>query len=269
MSTTNVKSEFVEVITDSNLLTTVTTEPLTAVTTERAIVETPSDSSSSSIPESLTPRQLIDKYDHLFTTHEMYNEFIKQKLSHWKDQTEFRYFDTVYQNHRRTKHTIKRIREVAQTLLEEANQIQITHNKQLTDLYSFMPNITQPHLRKRLGKPELVYPKPRTQIMRQIPPTTIPISSIPTIPQQPGLSTSRPIPTPRIPFPQRPTIIRCFKCNDPNHIKWHCPQYRCQGCRRLSPGHAFRFCPERNYEPDVSYYGHYDHEYGTDFGGSH
>ena len=79
----------------------------------------------------------------------MYHEFVKQKLNHWKDQTEFQYFDTVYQNRRRTKHTIKRIREMAQTLLEEADQLQTTHNKQLTDLYSLIPNITQPHLRKR------------------------------------------------------------------------------------------------------------------------
>jgi hypothetical protein len=267
MSTTPIKSEFVEVITDSTLLPTTNTEPLTTVTTERTVVDTSSDSSSST-PESLTPQQLVNKYDTLFTTHEMYHEFVKQKLDHWKDQTEFRYFDSVYQNHRRTKHTVKRIREMAQALLEEADQLQTTHNKQLTDLYSLIPNITQPHLRKRLGKPELVYPKPRTQIMRQIPPTTLPILPIPTTSQQPGLSTSRPNPTPRTTNTQRPTIIRCFKCHSPNHIKWHCPRYRCQGCRRLSPGHALRFCPDREYQPSVSHYGNYEHDYGTNFDGS-
>src|ERR1700678_2310567 len=118
---------------------------------------------------------------------------------------------------------------------------------------------------KTFRKPELVYPKPRTQIMRQIPPTTLPL---PTTSQQPGLSMSRPIPTPRMTNTQRPTIIRCFKCNDPNHIKWHCPRYRCQGCRRLSPGHALCFCPDREYQPSVSHYGNYEHDYGTNFGGS-
>src|SRR5271168_4438173 len=234
MSTTPIKSEFVEVITDSTLLPTATTEPLTTVTTERTVVDTTSDSSSST-QESLTPQQLVNKYDTLFTTHKMYHKFVKQKLNHRKDQTEFRYFDTVYQNHQRTKHTIKRIQEMAQALLEEADQLQTTHNKQLTDLYSLIPNITQPHLRKRLGKPELVYLKPRTQIMRQIPPATLPVLPLPTISQQPGLSMSRPIPTPRTTNTQRPTIIHCFECNDPNHIKWHCPRYRCQGCGRLSP----------------------------------
>src|SRR6202522_4575227 len=267
MSTTPIKSEFVEVITDSTLLLTTNTEPLTTVTTERTVVDTTSDSSSS-IPESLTPQQLVLKYDTLFTTHEMYHEFVKQKLDHWKDQTEFRYFDSVYQNHRRTKHTIKRIREMAQALLEEADQLQTTHNKQLTDLYSIIPNITQPHLRKCLGKPELVYPKPRTQIMRQIPPMTLTVLPLPTTSQQPGLSTSRPYPTPRTTNAQLPTIIRCFKCNSPNHIKWHCPRYRCQGCRQLSPGHAFRYCPDREYQPNVSHYGNYEHDYGTNFDGS-
>src|ERR1700678_1655624 len=113
MSTTPIKSEFVKVITDSTLLPTATTEPLTTVTTERTVVDTNSNSSSFT-PESLTPQQLIEKYNPLFTTHEMYHEFVKQKLNHWKDQTDFRYFDTVYQNHRQTKHTIKRIREMAQ-----------------------------------------------------------------------------------------------------------------------------------------------------------
>src|ERR1700678_1117135 len=112
MSTTPIKSEFVEVITDSTLLPTANTEPLITVTTERTVVDTTSDSSSST-PESLTPQQLVNKYDTLFTTPEMYHEFVKQKLNHWKDQTEFRYLDTVYQNHRRTKHTVKRIREMA------------------------------------------------------------------------------------------------------------------------------------------------------------
>src|ERR1700678_694962 len=88
----------------------------------------------------------------------MYQEFVKQKLDHWKDQTDLCYFDTIYQNHRQTKHTIKCIRELAQTLLEEANQLQTTHDNQLTNLYSFIPNITQTPLRKHLGKPELVYP---------------------------------------------------------------------------------------------------------------
>jgi hypothetical protein len=144
MTTAPIKSEFVEIITDSTLLPTTTTEPLTAVTTERTIVDITSNSSSST-PESLN-QQRINKYDTLFTTPKMYREFIKQKLNHWKDQTDLCYFNTVYQNHRRTKHAIKQIQELAQTLLEEANQLQTTHNNQLTDLYSFIPNITQPHL---------------------------------------------------------------------------------------------------------------------------
>src|ERR1700678_2960014 len=157
---------------------------------------------------------------------------------------------------------------MAQTLLEEADQLQTTHNKKLTDLYSLIPNITQPRLRKCLGKPELVYPKPRTQIMCQIPPMTLPILPLPTTSQQPGLLTSRPNPTPRTTNTQRPTIICCFKCHSPNHIKWHCPRYRSQGCRRLSPGHALRFCPDQEYQLSVSHYGNYEHDYGINFGGS-
>jgi hypothetical protein len=66
MSTTPIKSEFIDVITDSTLLSATTTEPLTTVTTERTIVDTTSDSLSS--PEPLTPQQLIDRYNTLFTT---------------------------------------------------------------------------------------------------------------------------------------------------------------------------------------------------------
>jgi hypothetical protein len=194
MSDKLIKSKFVDVITDSTLLSTTTAEPLTTVVTERTVIDVSSNSSSST-PEYLTPQQLIDRYDSLFTTPEMYREFVKQKLDHWKDQTDLRYFDTIYQNHRRTKHTIKGIQDLAQTLLEEANQLQTTHNNQLTDLYSFIPNITQPHLQKHLGNPELVYPKPRTQVICRIP--QISSTTIPPPVQPPIVSTSRPNPTPR------------------------------------------------------------------------
>ena len=99
MSDNVIKSEFVDVVTDSTLLSTTTAEPLTTVVTERTVIDVSSNSSSST-PKSLTPQQLIDQYDSLFTTPEMYQEFVKQKLDHWKDQTDLRYFDTIYQNHR-------------------------------------------------------------------------------------------------------------------------------------------------------------------------
>ena len=88
MSTAPIRSEFVDVITDSTLLSTTTIEPLTTITTERTIVDTTSNSSSSS--KSLTPQQLINQYDTLFTTPDMYQEFVKQKLHPWQNQTNFR-----------------------------------------------------------------------------------------------------------------------------------------------------------------------------------
>jgi hypothetical protein len=99
-ASTSIKSEFVNVITDSTLLSTVTTEPLITVPTERAVIDITSDSSSES--ESLTPQKLIEPYNTVFTTPEMYKKFIKQKLTLCKDQTDFQYFDTIYQGYCQT-----------------------------------------------------------------------------------------------------------------------------------------------------------------------
>ena len=157
---------------------------------------------------------------------------------------------------------------LAQTLLEEANQLQTTHDNQLTNLYSFIPNITQPHLWKCLGNPELVYPKPQTQVICCVP--QISSTTIPPPVQPPIVSTLRPNPTPRTTSIWPWTMIRCFKCGSPDHIKWYCPQYRCHGCRQLFPGHAFQFCPEQKSDPSVSHYGYYNNDGpdGSNFGRS-
>jgi hypothetical protein len=99
----------------------------------------------------------------------------------------------------------------------------------MTALYSFIPNISPTHLKKRLTKPETVYPKPRTQVMCHVP--QIPSSTPLPLAQQPVVSTSQPNPIPRTTPIQPRTIIHCFKCDSPNRIKWYCPQYQCHGCR--------------------------------------
>ena len=136
---------------------------------------------------------------------------------------------------------------------------QSSHNNQLACVIhphsQYHPNTSQ----QSIIETEVVYLKPWTQIIRQVPQITSSIQPPPQ--QQPIASTSRPNPLPWPMTTGRWTMIQCFKCNSPNHIKWYCPWYCCPECRQFSPGHAYWFCPDWKSDPSISHYGYYDHEY--------
>ena len=122
---THIKSELIEVLTASELLSSSSSqEEFPAVHTESSFMETPTPDLDN----------LIQRYDNIFLTHEMYYNFVNSKLAPWKNLIEFKYFDTMYQSHRSTKRTTVMLRQQAQKLLAEANELINFHNKVTTSV---------------------------------------------------------------------------------------------------------------------------------------
>ena len=223
----SIKAEFIDVLTVPDLLPTpsqVSSEEFPTVLTESSLLE-------SSLPAKPDDIKLIELYDYVFATPDMYKNFTDGKLSPWKNTLDFKYFDTLYLQHRSTTETITQLRSHAQSLLERADRLQKYNLDQRRELNRHLPNITRKELRDRLYRPVAVYSRPPGPVYQQ----TFPSSSRSIRPPQPS--------TPRL------KIYRCFKCNDPNHIKWYCNQYRCPFCRKIAPGHSQTDCPKNQAEP--------------------
>ena len=94
-STSNtVKTELIEVLTASELLSSSSShEDFSNIHTEPSFIETPRPNLDN----------LVQRYDDIFKTHEMYHQFTNSKLAPWRNLIEFKYFDSMYQNHRSIK----------------------------------------------------------------------------------------------------------------------------------------------------------------------
>ena len=271
MSTANTRAEFVEVLTTPDLVPSSSQTPATfsTVITESSLLESfplsmlhetvpsgsqsPAHSSTSSSQTSVTysPAELIQIYDTTFENPQHYHDFAERKLSPWKNTLEFKLFHSHYLHHRTITKTITELRAQAQTLLEQADAMQSHHTRQMVDFEKFIPTITRTDFKKQLFRPSKIYPRP--MIPAQI--------LVPSPPQ----STSRLRMSDRhiasLRAPARTSFGRtastryhCFQCGSPAHIKWYCPDYRCQFCRRISPGHAAKECPDHpSQQHDSSY----------------
>ena len=253
-STATVKtepSEFTEVFTTSDLLSVPpsSSSKFSTVITETSILETDLP------PSPIHENDLVALYDETFPTPSAYHEFADQKLTIWKDSIEFKYFNALYLNHRHSTETIKKLRDQAQSLLEEANRIQGRNRVVKQEIRQFTTDLPQEEFRKRIHRPTKVYPKPRTFVRETFPPIRrhCPTIRKPQFPVTPHRST--PFPTSQ--FASTSRILRCFTCNSPEHFKWTCPQYRCPFCNRAAPGHSQKDCPRNKpsrYEDDIRGY---------------
>ena len=215
---TTVKLEFTEILTASELLpSSSSNEEFPSVTTESIFIDNPSPSLE----------HLVQRYDDIFNDHQMYLNFVNHKLAPWKNLLDFKYFDTLYQSHRSYRRSVSILRQQAQILLEEAEEFQRKDLNLQKEIDNHLQKITRNDLRRKLANPTKVYPRPPVSTFQE------------TFPNRPR-GTYVPRPNPR--------VIRCFQCNSPQHIKWYCPQYRCRGCDKLSPGHALRECPRNRPE---------------------
>ena len=218
-TTNNVKTELIKVLTNSEILSPSPSnqEEFPPVYTDPTFMENPRPDLDN----------LVQRYNDIFKTHEMYHQFTSSKLAPWRNLIEFKYFDSMYQNHRSTKRTVQMLRQQAQELLKEADDLQRQDQKIKMDIDQHLQRITRNDLRRKMSQPTQTIPRPPIPLFWE---------TFPVAPRAPRFHPMNNF-TPR--------NIRCFQCDSPHHLKWYCPQYRCQTCDKLSPGHSLRDCPQK------------------------
>ena len=128
---------FVEVNTETDLLpnSTPSSPPFTSVLTDESIIEFGRPY--------LEPDHLIHLYDETFKTQEEFQKFVTTKLAPWRNLAELKLFTLQYNHQRATQREIKRKRQQAQELLEEANRMQKYHDQQQEEFYRSIDHMNQ------------------------------------------------------------------------------------------------------------------------------
>jgi hypothetical protein len=85
-------------------------------------------------------------YNTTFLTLEEYCEFTVNRLVLWSNTMEYKLFDTLYVNHQNHTRTIKKLREQAVALLEEANRINDRDMVIRHEIESYVRTITRSDL---------------------------------------------------------------------------------------------------------------------------
>jgi hypothetical protein len=147
---TIVKDKFTEVLTEGTLSPSNKPTDWNVVITEKALLDamrTPSP-----LPEE-TQRGLTTLYDNTFPTLEDYREYTVNRLVMWGNTMKYKLFDSLYVNHRNNTCTIKKLREQAMALLEEANKINDRDLIVRQELENHVEAITRADLHQRIKKP--------------------------------------------------------------------------------------------------------------------
>ena len=115
-----IKNKFTEILTEPELSSLPTTSPsdFIPVITETSFLKPKTESLQ--IPTT----DLVEYYDQMFPTLDMYQNFINQKLHLWHSHLKLKYFDSMYQHQQAITKSIKRLRIQAQKLHEEADSLQ-------------------------------------------------------------------------------------------------------------------------------------------------
>jgi hypothetical protein len=146
---TIVKDEFTKVLTEGTLSPTTKPTDWNVVITKKALLEamrTPS-------PPEETRRGLAMLYDTTFLTLEEYCEFTVNRLVLWGNTMEYKLFNTLHVNHRNYTCTIKKLREQATALLEEANRINERDMMIWHEIKNHGRMITRSDLHQQIKKP--------------------------------------------------------------------------------------------------------------------
>ena len=174
----NIKDEeFIKVHTLSKLLasTSPDSKSFPIVITENSLLGSSSTSttSSSSLNQTffIKDADLIETYDSTFPEIHQYRTFVHRKLLPWKDTLEFKLFHASYLTHCTHKETIKQLCTQAQTLLEQADDLQKAHDELTTEFQTFIPTISLTDFKRQLSAPSKEYPRPSHIILHR--PTTM------------------------------------------------------------------------------------------------
>jgi hypothetical protein len=148
---TVVKDEFAEVITEGTLSLTNKPTDWNVVITKKALLKA---MRTPSFPPEEIQHGLATLYNNTFPTHKEYREFTVNRLTMWGNTLDYKLFDTLYLTHRYHSHTIKKLREQAMALLEEANKINERDMMIRHEIKSHVQTISRPDLRQRIRKPQ-------------------------------------------------------------------------------------------------------------------
>ena len=91
--TTTVKIEFVNVVTEEELLLSPVSATFSTIVTEASLIETPP------IDGQINEKTITTLYDEVFVDTISYQAFTENKLRPWKNALEYKHFDTMYTNH--------------------------------------------------------------------------------------------------------------------------------------------------------------------------
>jgi hypothetical protein len=160
-----------------------------------------------SLPPEETRRGLATLYDTTFPALEEYRKFTVNHLGLWGNTMEYRLFDTLYVNHWNHTCTIKKLREQATALLEEANRINERDMMIQHEIESHVRTITRSDLRQRIKNSQHV----------QVVTSPTPLPGLSWWPDYFHLATYG--------WNYSCQQYQCFQCGNPTHFEWDCPLY--------------------------------------------
>ena len=113
--TINVKTEFINVITEGELLLSPVSATFYTIVTKASLIELPPTEGP------INKKSITTLYDKVFIDAMSYQAFTENKLRPWENALEYKHFDTMYTNHQSLSNTIRKLCQQAQALLEEAD----------------------------------------------------------------------------------------------------------------------------------------------------
>jgi hypothetical protein len=142
---TIVKDEFAEVLTAESLFPATKPANWNVIITEKALLEA---AKMPSPPPEEIRHGLATLYNNTFPTHEEYREFAVNCLTMWGNTLDYKLFNTLYLTHRYHACTIKKLREQAKALLEEADKINERDKMVRHEIEGHVQTITRSDLRQ-------------------------------------------------------------------------------------------------------------------------
>ena len=149
--TVAVKTEFVNVVTKGELLSSLISATFSTIITEASLIEVPPTEGP------INEKTITTLYDKVFVDAMSYRAFTENKLRPWENALEYKHFDTMYTNHQSLVNTIRKLHQQAQTLLEEADILTGRDFMLWQEIETHVSKITKAELRKRLHKPTLFH----------------------------------------------------------------------------------------------------------------
>ena len=161
--TVAVKTEFVNVVTEGGLLSSLISATFSTIVTEASLVKIPPTEGP------INKKSITTLYDKVFVDTISYWAFTENKLRPWENALEYKHFDTMYTNHQSLVNTIRKLHQQAQVLLEEADILTGRDFILQQEIKTHVSKITKAKLCKRLRKPtqfcfkEMPIPPPQPQ----------------------------------------------------------------------------------------------------------